>query len=641
MSNSTLPTEVWRISWQNASSKDLKSLAESCRLFRDICQPFLFRNLTLLTPTTPELALSTKGHEKIKAHLTRIRERLSGIAFSVHLAPMVNSCVYGTVGSEAVTHNLRTGSEDSKEEVIALLDALDKLFNDLIGAFINLTTLIIDGFPLKDEFCARLKTLPRLHHVHLNACVPSCSSSDLEIKDFSIDMLYMDWHDNLPEGYHILSPAKLETVSLRAPIAARALLSVFVGNSAPFPRLVSLAIPVENDQRELFYQFLELCPELLSLNLDVPHAFASGVVVPPTSIPLLQDFRGPSDMIAMIVPGRPIKKLTIDLSEPPDLDDTFTGMRRPMAQELLDEVLLQASKSSATLVDLCLPIVPLNSGFLRLVSELFPKLKRLLFFLQNNAFTMEGHSNQDETGQVMDIHDDDEDEDWQPFDASAGDGDQEGGEDGPGEGDEDDGGPMPGPFTMQPQLINPLAPIPPGTVGVLGFGFNIGTVTEEQLEQVHEAFLAAEAKLEEEEEDRVCDVDASSVYSNASDTEYDDEPAQLHEDIELESYNHFLISLANGAIPLPRRIRRLEIGHNPLCAQEKPMPDADISSAVENLGLLYPKLTTVRAGQTPRSWKRNAGDGSWKAPQPEPERRPMFVMGHHGPMMPMPMPMLS
>jgi hypothetical protein len=98
------------------------------------------------------------------------------------------------------------------------------------------------------------------------------------------------------------------------------------------------------------------------------------------------------------------------------------------------QTLLQISSSSATIEEIYLPFISLDSNPLRFIAENFPKLKRLLFFLQDTKAipsedgeeveddweTVGGPSETDSDDEIIDVGEDDEHDSmnstgWMPF----------------------------------------------------------------------------------------------------------------------------------------------------------------------------------------------------------------------------------
>ncbi|KAJ7780894.1 hypothetical protein B0H16DRAFT_601517 [Mycena metata] len=571
-----LPTEVWRMSWTHASFSDLKSLSSSCRLFRDISQPFLFRALTygaseFFHPITSHNIDSTLGR------LRRNESRLRSLASDPRLALMVQSWTFHS--SPEILYNI-PGVPFLEEfpQVVELSRTINSDFASTLGVFANLSSLSFTGFDLTAEFCQTLASLPRLKEMKLALCDIHCTALNggLALEDFSFsNPELLEWEDALVERHNLVSPSRLKRLRLIDPLAGRLFLSVFT-LSGPLPRLVSLhlALGDDHEDKDIFYKFLDCCPALERLDLDAPITFA-GVKLPDTTVPALRSFTGPIELAGTFAGGRPLRSFHLEYEG----GEEEVGEGYPtIDNSSMQAVLLQMSTSSATLEEITLPLLPLDTSNFRVISDLFPKLKRLVFFLRDTAAPPEGADNLDEAiGNPWGL---DDELDEAGFDDH---GVADEGADDPNEGW------MPLSSFLGAQQHAPVA------------GGDLDDLDEPHCEDYC---------------DDDCDGDSTSDASDAAEVpEVEDDVYQgkTYEDLKLDSLKDFMRSLENDTTPLPRNLRHLGVALVPSAA--KPIPDAEIVPVVEKLGARYPALRKFMFGFSPRAWKRK--DGVWKHPKAE------------------------
>ncbi|KAJ7930123.1 hypothetical protein B0H13DRAFT_1859250 [Mycena leptocephala] len=574
------PAEIWRTSWNHASSRDLKTLSSSCTLFRDLCQPLLFHTLSYVGPFFEEIAPANP--KKTVERMERSRDRLLSIASSARIPPMIRRWSFHCpTGMRAVDTARMIGQFPAMKRVLDLSRIINTEFSSTIGVYINLSELTITGFRFSPDFCQTLASLPKLTMMHLTDCdvvCPASSSGGIPLEEFICSYEQLEWEDDIPECYNLVATSRLKQLEIVDPVPGRAFLTVFAA-SGPLPRLVRLNLCLGHESKDVFYRFLDCCPELKCIELEVPPTFG-GVTLPETSIPVLCSFTGPVEIAGIFAGGRPVRSFKFH---------RWSGQHdEPVDTAVVLQTLLQISSSSATIEELYLPFISLDSNPLRFIAENFPKLKRLLFFLQDTRTipsedgeeveddweTVDGPSETDSDDEIIDVDEDDEHDSmnstgWMPFNEFR-------------------------------KLLN---------------------MSGQDLEEMM-------FKPQDGDEPLLDDYDDNG--SECSDTSAsvdwpEDEVAvsqKVYEDLKPDSFEDFMLALANDSIPLPRNIRVLCIGQLPMqiprARNEKSMPDADISAVVEKLGARYPGLNKkfeVVVGFQPRAWKRKGGD--WKQPKPE------------------------
>ncbi|KAJ7733996.1 hypothetical protein DFH07DRAFT_780423 [Mycena maculata] len=382
MSTTPIPTEIWCMTWQQAGSPELKSLASSCCLVHDICPPLLFQNLTFSRFLVPMWG------DKAVQQMEGAWDRMLPIVSNPHIPAMVHN--WGFVAfpesfpdfkslfDDPMNHFPQPDTLKQTGEIVLTINAH---FWSTIGLYTNLRRLEILGLEFTPKFCQALACLPKLSVMYLIECDITCpaSAGGVALEKFTCAHPELEWEDDMAEKCHLVSTSKLTTLTLEDPIPARVFLSVFVA-SGPLPHLITLTVCLddESDTKAPFYTFLDYCPALRDLDMDIPATYA-GIPLPETTIPMLCAFRGRIEIAGAFAAGRPMPRMKID-----HIQDTLND-DGPMDRSIIEETLLQILASSTTMEDLALPFIPMHSSVLRLTSELFPKLKRLVFFLQNTG----------------------------------------------------------------------------------------------------------------------------------------------------------------------------------------------------------------------------------------------------------------
>ncbi|KAJ7167557.1 hypothetical protein C8R46DRAFT_1093398 [Mycena filopes] len=586
-----LPPEIWRLSWNHALPRDLRSLCLSCRLFRDICQPLLFRHLSFTPPLWEEI--SAHNFKKMVKTATRSRDRLHSIVSSSHIPPMIHSWAFHFSPDFFVETTLHLDPEEHSglEAIKAVIHAIHAELTSTLAVCINLSHLTIAGVPISADFCQALSSLGRLAVMRLDSCDIVCPGSiaGISLQEFAFAHPTMEWDEDIAERYKLISTSKLAQLDLVDPVPARVFLTVFTA-SGPLPCLVSLSLCLSYEAKDIFYRFLDCCPELKCIELIAPITFA-GVTLPATSIPALASFRGRIELAGVFTGGRPVRHMTLESipeMEGDDMQHMYDILEAPPPVDLaiMHAALLQISTCSDTLEDLALPLVSLESSTFRLISELFPELKRLRFHVKD-------------TEELASYPDEGSDGEWETVDggtSQVGFGDEVTDDIMDVEGDEEDDDEEAG------GLDNGWI-----SFSELQKAFNIPS---QQLEDP-EVAVADEGDYEHRHEDCLSDSEASDPGSISWPEE--ETAGKSYDDLQLDSLKDFVFSFADDRTPLPRKIRCLVISQIPRAPHEKSVPNDELVSVVESLGARYLGLNKVTIGFNQRPWRRK--NGVWKQPK--------------------------
>ncbi|KAK7054134.1 F-box domain-containing protein [Favolaschia claudopus] len=532
------PTEVWRLLWKSASRKDWGALSSSCRLFRDICQPFMFRQLVFFTPCWEEIC-PTKP-EGIISDMQRTLDKLRFFASNPRISQMVDSVA------------LLLGLEDS-EHVSGFIRLHPNMaqFTSSIGVYTNLSELDISGFHLTSDFCRTLATLPKFTALELDECIINCPEP---FDGLALEHFLCQVEGNSDRGCSLVSGSRLQDLILRDPIPAKAWLTGFV-SSGPLPHLVYLNLHLNHEAKDIFFRFLDCCPQLKCIKLQAPPSFAD-ITLPDTTSPGLLSFKGPIDIAGSFAGGRPVRGFILD----PSGSGSLESFGQLVDETVLQKTLLQIATANATLINLTMPCISLDSSPLCLIAKTFGKLKQLEFFLRNPDDLEE-----------EDEHFEDPGNDWETVD-----------------------------------------------------GLSDGSVDEVlEIDGDTVEYTLKNVGRDDSNEHEHCDECMSDCSVGESVTNDDSEFAVnegTYNDIKLKSFKDFVRCLADDLIPLPRNLQVLSIHLFPNLslsrAREKPMSDADISSVVTKLGIRYLRLKKVVVESKERVWRRKGG--VWEPPRQRP-----------------------
>ncbi|KAF8213908.1 hypothetical protein K438DRAFT_1802511 [Mycena galopus ATCC 62051] len=580
------PTEVWRMSWSYASSKDLTALSSSCQLFRDICQPLLFQNLSYLGPFLEEI--NPTKPQKVVETMKHSRDRLLSISSHPKIPSMVQYWTFHVpTGSLLFEPSAMIYRYPAMKQVFDLTRAISAEFRSSIGVYTNLSRLTITGFQFTPDFCQTITSLP-LTSIDLTDCDVDCPVpfGGIALEAFNYAYNGLEWRDDMTEHYNLVSGSELKALELETPVPARVFLTVFVA-LGPLPQLTYIYVSLGYDAKDVFYRFLDCSPALKCIQMEAPPTFGDAIL-PETSIPVLHSFAGPIEIAGVFSGGRPVQSFKV---HPSFGTHDELAEKEPVDPEVVQQFLLQISTSSATIEDISLPWVSLNSTPLRFIAENFPKLKHLQFFVRDVA------SEDPQSDEESEEH-------WETPGGSSVTGDDE----------IIDVGENDAEHSLDDGMFSSLR--------------KLLSLSGQDLEEARRVY-----------NEHHCDDCASESSDSSQSIDWHEDEAVAHrtyEDIKPESVEHFMAALGNDLIALPRSIQVLSIGlvaktYSP-SSKEESLPDAEISSVVEKLGARYPVLRKVVFGYRPRAWTRKPG-GIWKPPKPErPEpSHPMQRLRRFGP----------
>ncbi|KAK7042818.1 hypothetical protein R3P38DRAFT_3260751 [Favolaschia claudopus] len=322
-----IATEIWLNCWSFCSTKDLRRLALVCRVFRDICHPLLFQHQRFDAPKVAQPDWPSVAHS-----LHRTTLRLVKLPDSPH-ALFVRSWSFGSTPSreypslEEIFPNVRNITI-----VLQKYLHLETVFKSSLGAHRNLRSLYLFRVLIDDALRETLAGLPSLESLELDWCPFSNLDGPLiPLKEFKMGVWWLTSSSPLP--FNIVSPPALRTLTL---IGDRSyiLLHTFTSLEQQFPNLRVLRAELHDVVLEHFLKFLKLCPHLDELAIT---SFLTKLPTNPLSnraIPRLRLFKGPRQLAAFFIAGRPVS--TIELEGSTDAWQEWRIPHREIVAELAD-----------------------------------------------------------------------------------------------------------------------------------------------------------------------------------------------------------------------------------------------------------------------------------------------------------------
>ena len=315
-----LPPELWLKIFPELLPPDLRAATLACSIFRHLAQSFLF---TVIDVSPFFLnAYHDVGEDKITLrpleYLDRTIERLEFYTSNDHIARAVKHCW--------ISPYTRKGYPPRNH-----MDHLEPLLvvNAVVAAlphFPNLSILTWHCIDIRAEWWDVIHRLP-IKDLWLN----SCSIQDLDPPSFHMQQLDLDhwaWdgvttdfvsvHEKFAPGVSqdvislVLHPERIQRISVPRVNTANRLLAVLTEMHTTTTRLCALTIPFFALRSSDFIPALEMCPTLQELRLLQPtdeHSIEVEIgPLPPSLIPLLSTFEGPSTHLLNFGKNRPIKR---------------------------------------------------------------------------------------------------------------------------------------------------------------------------------------------------------------------------------------------------------------------------------------------------------------------------------------------
>ncbi|KAJ7128286.1 hypothetical protein C8R46DRAFT_1363614 [Mycena filopes] len=359
----SLPVELWLACWTLCSRHQLRRISLTCRLFRALTFPLLLQDQSF-DIVAPQNRLSAANWEQRARYLHRTAVRLEKLREAPYVGYVRSwKVVLGNgyipfLGSHAyVDTEARRTFDDMYNKVVTTFCAT-------LARYRNLTTLHIQHFTLLPLIEA-LTSLSSLTELRLDNCHITEALRDLNLQTLEISGV-----NPLPqaaESLTIASPANLRNLFVSTQLP-----QLITGFGAQrMPALVQLSVQVVRHV-EQFFSFLQRCPLLESLVVNgfyrdttLPHS------VPAQTIPRLRSLAGPSALISLLAPGRPLTTVRMVRHGHDPISDADTHHILAMC--------LDIAHGSAGLHSLHLPHPGRSpDNLLATITSLFPDLRELV-----------------------------------------------------------------------------------------------------------------------------------------------------------------------------------------------------------------------------------------------------------------------
>ena len=351
------------------------SVSLTCKVFRQLVQPILFRELVVSHCSFNWRALRLRT----SLHLIRTRERLKALS-SDRFAHMIKHCRICPSPTRPEYHR---GDVDRRVIVDLVLKFLPR--------FPNLRTLVCESVCFSKEHVTQIRQLP-LKYVSLLSCETEVSSPPIAVQRLDINHFELpgssqllsqeSYPPNTPNALSLfLHPDHIRDISVLW--QSRSLLNLLSAMGRyPLNSLRSLKVSLggapNRQVNDLFISALSQCPNLEDLNIFDPMTISHSLQLPPNIVPTLKKFRGPHRYITAFSAGRPLQDVTLVLfrqlydGNPRILFSTFRELRDLGIQFESCHLTILLLEMDCTYDNLDVP-----DGLHALVSSYFPQLNSL------------------------------------------------------------------------------------------------------------------------------------------------------------------------------------------------------------------------------------------------------------------------
>ena len=368
----SVPVEIWQICWSKSSlSKEaIRALTLTCSLFRDICQPLLFRYVLLHCFVTDNLGeVTNEGYQKWEKKAKGVLRKLQFIVNNPQFGKHPKLLTFSGVPKQELDE-LALLSEDSN----GVYSSMVSTFTSALGLLSRLRVLLLQDVDVNDDIAQGLAQLMFLKELRLQSTNFSCrkvspliTAESLSIVDWQLDSLENDPTPPDTRPLELFSVEKLKSLEIHSNQHVAPCLSHLVSQGAS-ARLTTLKITIDVYMIPVVFTFLETCPQIKTLSI----ASSKEIFHPKypklssSALPVLSTFSGIASLGAIIIPGRPVETVI--------LQDCWTGTILEERQAL---TLAAAKKSTAKVSYLSLPFMDAHPDVFGLIVEMFPNLHTL------------------------------------------------------------------------------------------------------------------------------------------------------------------------------------------------------------------------------------------------------------------------
>lgn len=287
------PNEIWQECWSHCQyqRQELKALSKVCSLFYCIVQPLLCRRLSLTAPDRTDI--TRRNCAKWALRFTSLSTDMDLFATDEESYLMRSMIREFHLRGQSELLDVGTEYEVYAYNSIskAYKSMLEMIFIVLI-TYPNLNTLVLEDIAIDENVRTALAGLLSLQSLDLSRCsLLEPMGSLLYLEAFSIC-----GHFKICEETQLVSNRDLRRLIINAKNQTRVILSSFTSLGS-FGCLTTLIILIAKDTNEVFFSFLNMCPQLQSLRTSVISSHSLAL----SAIPLLSLFQGPIHIAALFV----------------------------------------------------------------------------------------------------------------------------------------------------------------------------------------------------------------------------------------------------------------------------------------------------------------------------------------------------
>ncbi|KAJ7072990.1 hypothetical protein C8F01DRAFT_1105942 [Mycena amicta] len=316
--------EIWLNCWLLCTVPELQRLCLTCRFFAVICQPLRFRRMYRHPPTVHALLDTEDGPGMSWAELVEDVERrtmlLQEFAASTYASTAVRSWHFSRINMVEARNQ---GEVEAFTDLFSAWYEFGRVFTTSLGAYSRLSKLSLFGLDFDGTLWEALETLESLED--LKFATPYLEESQrqpLRLKRLQIVLWWPGYSEEqwIGDQLRVSSSETLTEFSATVSSYVLPLIATFVLDHVLLPQMTSLNLDIAYDLLLWVPNLLALCPALEYLSfsyggpvpapepLDYPETLLS---LPPSVIPNLRSFSGPLPLAQAIVPGRPLKDVSI------------------------------------------------------------------------------------------------------------------------------------------------------------------------------------------------------------------------------------------------------------------------------------------------------------------------------------------
>ncbi|KAF8802899.1 hypothetical protein BYT27DRAFT_7244510 [Phlegmacium glaucopus] len=350
----SVPVEIWHQCWELTQHADLKVLSRTCHLFRDICLPLLFTNLS---------------HELTVQHLRWPYWEFSSVTmlrYSMNIKRIAASSKLAALPRRWQVSDMGSFDTDVPDENHKLLNISQEIYRESVSlalpAFTGLRGIEISGIGIGEDILNALNKLPALESLTCKFTKFSCYSITplLRVREFTL----IHSGGLIDTSLDIVSSNFLERLTLEHYYIGSILKSLY--NQGPYHYISDLSLGGHYSDIPTLFDFFQLCPQLRNLvlsyfdttvSMDLPCLHTS-------VIPHLQSFSGDQCLAKAIIPGHPVEIVSIQ-------------QRKSIDTQEVVMILKSISQSTLPIRSLCLSSMWTDPMIITFIREYFPYITYL------------------------------------------------------------------------------------------------------------------------------------------------------------------------------------------------------------------------------------------------------------------------